>query len=219
MSIHRSVKHRVLVPQRVILYAPAEMSDDELDVLHERRDLLRRDGVRPLARERRVHGVAVELLHLHLDAVIHQRIDVVIEAGRKSLRRRASAPACVIGCVLILTDTYPAHAGVEHGSAPMAVPGQIWLAGQVGVDAEAILDLRGALGRRALLCGDGEGGKAKRDKCARVGEPLKLHGLGLSTLRPVLCVTMNPCPLSSAPHAARPCAAGDGNRKPRCACS
>ena len=27
MSIHRSVKHRVLVPQRVILYAPAEMSD------------------------------------------------------------------------------------------------------------------------------------------------------------------------------------------------
>jgi hypothetical protein len=46
----------------------------------------------------------------------------------------------------------------------MAVPGQIWLAGQVGVDAEAILDLRGALGRRALLCGDGEGGKAKRDK-------------------------------------------------------
>jgi hypothetical protein len=33
----------------------------------------------------------------------------------------------------------------------MAVPREIGLAGQVGVDAKAILDLGGALGRHALL--------------------------------------------------------------------
>ena len=103
----------LLVPQRVIADAAAEMSHHELHVLHECRNLCGRlgrpedgieaavgiveaarrghDGIRQFAGGRSVHRIPVQQLHLNLDAVIHQRVDVIVQAGRESPARRASA--------------------------------------------------------------------------------------------------------------------------------
>ena len=83
-----------LIPERPITYAAAEVRHHELDVTDEGFDLFRRfrrpedrveaavivvegaglgkDGVRNLSRWRGVQGIAVEQLHLNLNAVIHE---------------------------------------------------------------------------------------------------------------------------------------------------
>src|ERR1700683_3529450 len=96
----------------------------------------------------------VQQLRRKLAAVIRQRVDVIVQAWRN---RHDAAPLLdpiptgVVGSVFVLADADPAYAGVEHAGPPVAVPWQIWVARQVGVDAEAVLDLGGTFGRHTLL--------------------------------------------------------------------
>ena len=105
--------------------------------------------VRPLAAGRGVHHVAIDQLHLDIDSVVDQRVHKILEFRRA---REYSAflldpvPAGAVRAIFILPDAGPFETGIEHARPPPAVPWEIGIARQVGVDAEPVADLRRPLG-------------------------------------------------------------------------
>src|SRR5439155_3032058 len=59
-------------------------------------------------------------------------------------------PTGAIRAVLVLADADPLETCVEHPRPPAAVPGKIWFAWKIRVNAETIMNLRGTLGRNVV---------------------------------------------------------------------
>src|SRR5207253_140991 len=146
----------LFVPESVIANAPAEVVHHPFHVIDEGRDLsrrlgwpedrveaaivivkrarLRRDRVGQPTGGRRVHGVPVEELDLYFDAVVHQRVHVIIEPRRSRIDAALlldPVPARWLRAVFILPDSDPAYSGVKHARPPPAVPGQVRITRQV----------------------------------------------------------------------------------------
>ena len=100
-----------------------------------------------------VHLVSVHQLHLHIHAVVDQGIDGIFKQLRRSVDTALlldPIPAGVVGAVFVLADANPFKSSIEHTRPPPAVPGEIRITRHIGVDAEAVFDLRRALGRNFL---------------------------------------------------------------------
>ena len=162
----------LFIPKGPVGNAPAKMLHHPLSVSVERGDLLRclgrpkdrieatvgvvkrtRSGntdVRQFPRRRGIHSIAVQELHLDENAVINERVHVVIDL----LRHREDAallldpiPTRPVGAVLVLPDADPFKACIKQPRPPAPIPRQVRIAGKVGVDPKAISNLRRTLGR------------------------------------------------------------------------
>src|SRR5436309_1615439 len=118
-----------------------------------KRAWFRSDLIGQLAGCGRVHGIPVEQLQLNVYAVIDERIYGILQL--RGARVHAAllfnpVPTSAVRAVLVLTNADPLETCVEHPCPPPAVPGQIWSAWKIRVNAETILNLRGTLGRNVI---------------------------------------------------------------------
>src|SRR5207244_3937997 len=101
----------------------------------------------------RVHGIPVEQLQLNVYAVIDERIYGILQLRRALVHAALlfnPVPTSAVRAVLVLTNADPLETCVEHPCPPPAVPGQIWSAWKIRINAETILNLRGTLGRNVI---------------------------------------------------------------------